>query len=221
MSHPGTSCHLSPESVTQQGKHAEHLGCNETVIPCLQLLAVKVLHHARPGLGVFPRQWHRETRGGLSSQCPPAGPAECPQPEVLVEWLCCLFPPEDLRPHTSCFLLWDHRVGGVCVTFHLLGELLNVSWAVLVWSCFWCDGLFYSVLLRKAGTVMLKRAVCCFTLINNANIAHTQSTCGCVWSCWFFCRFVKLLSCSYSSFDFRSFQCRLFTNWTWKRTITD
>lgn len=77
-SYPGTSCHLSPESATRQRKHAEHLGCDETIIPCLQLLAGKALRHARPELGAFPQQWHRERRGSLLSRCPPASPAGAP-----------------------------------------------------------------------------------------------------------------------------------------------
>lgn len=66
VSHPGTSCPLSPESVARQRKHAEHLGCDEAVVPCLQLLAGEGRHPARPGLGAFPRQRHGEVRGGLS-----------------------------------------------------------------------------------------------------------------------------------------------------------
>lgn len=69
-SSPGASCHLSPESAARQGKHAEHLGCDETVIPCLQLLAGKALRHAWPEPGAFPRQWHRGRRGSLFSHCP-------------------------------------------------------------------------------------------------------------------------------------------------------
>lgn len=225
LSCPGASCHPSPESVIRQRKHAEHLGCDETVIPCLQLLAGKALRHARPGLGVFPWQWHREMRGGLSSRCPLAGPAERPRPEVLDERLRWLSHLGMADPHASRFLVWDGRVDGVCV----------LPFSCSVSSRMFCERLrcdsalgamkslhsFAENLLRKSGTVLLKRAACCFASINNANVAHTQSVCGWVWSSWLFRRFIKLCSCSYSCFDFRSFQCRLFTNWTRKRTIID
>lgn len=101
MSRLGASCHLSPDSVTRQSKHAEHLGCDEAVIPCLQLLAGRALRHARPGLGAFPQQWHRGraslSRGArwlpcraLSLRCWPAAP--------LVS------PPEDCSPSHLTFL---------------------------------------------------------------------------------------------------------------------
>ena len=48
----------SPESVTRQRKHAEHLGCSEAIIPCLQLLAGKALRHAQPG-------WERFLSSGM------------------------------------------------------------------------------------------------------------------------------------------------------------
>lgn len=96
----GASCHLSPESVTRQRKHAEHLGCDEAVIPCLQLLAGKALRHARPGPGAFPRQWHRgqgrPPRG--ARWLPRRAPAWGAGPAAPL-----LLPPEDCRPSHLAF----------------------------------------------------------------------------------------------------------------------
>lgn len=130
-----------------------------------------------------------------------------------------VFPPEDRRPsHLACFSVGSQSRWPVCY-------LPSAWWApeCFVTGCGVMKSLlsFAENLLKKSGTVMLKRAACCFTLINNANVVHTQSVCGCVWSRWLFCRFIKLCSCRYSCFDFRTSQCRLFTNWTRRRTIID
>lgn len=78
-----------------RAKHAEHLGCDEAVIPCLQLLAGKALRHARPGLGAFPRQGHRG-RAGLSrgARCLPCPALPCLGPGCWAGGC----PPEDCRP---------------------------------------------------------------------------------------------------------------------------
>lgn len=73
---------------------------------------------------------------------------------------------------------------------------------------------FAEDLFKKSGPIMLQHETSGFAWINNASVAHAQS----VWSHWLFCRFLKLCSCSYSCFDFRRFQGRLFTNWIQKRS---
>lgn len=185
VSRLGASCHLSPESVTWRRKHAEHLGCDAAVIPCLQLLAGKALCHARPGLGAFPRQWHRG------------------------------------RASRSRVWVWDGRVNSLCATSRLLGELLHVSWTVVLVAMLWVWRSPCSVLL---GIYLKSQELLClrgqhFDKKHNFR-PHAQP----VWICMVllaFCRFIKLCSCSYSCFDFRHFQCRLFTNWMGKRTIID
>lgn len=128
-SHPGASCHLSPESVTQR---ESLLSIWDVMRPSF---VVYSSWQANPCV-MHGRGWERFlSRGtGRREAASPRGTCRAP-----LAWLSLL---RIADPHTSRFLVWNHRTDSVCVILHLLGELLHVSWAVVVSQCSWCEAGF-------------------------------------------------------------------------------
>lgn len=127
----------------------------------------------------------------------------------------------EAEPPAPRVWVWDGRVGSLCATSRLLGELLHVSWTVVLVAVHWVWWSLCSVLL---GIYLKSQELLCLRGQQFDKKHNFRPHAKPVWICMVllaFCRFIKLCSCSYSCFDFRHFQCRLHTNWMWKRTIID